>query len=152
MKTTATVTSFLILILNVPVFAGGHWLPDAPRDHDYYDNGAPDAGKVELGRLLFFDKILSGNFNVSCASSHHPLGATGDGLSLPVGEGGVGLGVTRNNGVGSSAVHERVPRNAPPLFNLGVREFRVMFHDGRVAVDHSQPSGFLSPAGDALPR
>jgi cytochrome c peroxidase len=151
-KSTATVTSFLILILNAPVFAGGHWLPKAPQDHDYYDNGAPDAGKVELGRLLFFDKILSGNLNVSCATCHHPLAATGDGLSLPVGEGGVGLGVTRNNGAGSSAVHERVPRNAPPVFNLGAREFSVMFHDGRVAVDHSQPSGFLSPAGDALPH
>ena len=152
MKPVATVTSFLVLILNVPVFAGGHLLPDAPRDHDYYDNGAPDAGKVELGRLLFFDKVLSGNLNVSCASCHHPLASTGDGLSLPVGEGGVGLGVTRNNGVGTGAVHERVPRNAPPVFNLGAREFRVMFHDGRVAVDHSQPSGFLSPAGDALPH
>jgi cytochrome c peroxidase len=150
-KSIAAVTSFLVLIFSVPVFAGNHWLPNAPQDQDYYDNGAPDAGKVELGRLLFFDKILSGNFNVSCASCHHPLAATGDGLSLPVGEGGVGLGVTRNNGAGTSAVHERVPRNAPPVFNLGAREFHVMFHDGRVAVDHSQPSGFLSPAGNALP-
>ena len=152
MKSTATVTTFLIFLLNAPVFASTSWLPDAPEDYDYYDNGAPDAGKIELGRLLFFDKILSGNLNVSCASCHHPLAATGDGLSLPVGEGGVGLGVTRNNGAGTSAVHERVPRNAPPIFNLGAREFRVMFHDGRVAVDHSQPSGFLSPAGEDLPR
>ncbi len=152
MKSIATVMSCLILLLNVPAFAGGRWLPDAPRDHDYYDNGAPDAAKIELGRLLFFDKILSGNLNVSCATCHHPLAATGDGLSLPVGEGGVGLGVTRNNGFGGSAVHERVPRNAPPVFNLGAREFRVLFHDGRLAVDRSQPSGFLSPAGDALPH
>jgi cytochrome c peroxidase len=144
--------SILILILTAPAFAGGNWLPGAPQDHDYYDDGAPDASKVELGKLLFFDKVLSGNLNVSCASCHHPLAATGDGLSLPVGEGGVGLGVTRNNGAGTSAVHERVPRNAPPVFNLGAREFRVMFHDGRVAVDRSQPSGFLSPAGDALPH
>lgn len=152
MKFIATVISIVVFAFSAPVFAGGHWLPDAPRDHDYYDNGAPDAGKVELGRLLFFDKILSGNLNTSCATCHHPLTATGDGLSLPVGDGGNGLGVTRNNGVGTSAVHERVPRNAPPVFNLGAREFRVMFHDGRVAVDHSQPSGFLSPAWDALPH
>jgi cytochrome c peroxidase len=44
-----------------------------------------------------------------------------------------------------------VPRNAPPVFNLGAREFEVMFHDGRIEVDPSQPSGFLNPAGDKLP-
>ena len=151
MNRIAKVFSLPLLVFAVPALAGGLWLPDPPSDHDYYDNGAPDADKVELGRLLFFDKVLSGNLNISCASCHHSLAGTGDGLSLPVGEGGTGLGVTRNNGAGTSAVHERVPRNAPPVFNLGAREFRVMFHDGRVAVDPSQPSGFLSPAGDDLP-
>ena len=144
--------SFLLIFSATTALAGGHWLPDAPRDHDFYDNGTPDDAKVELGRLLFFDKVLSGNFNISCASCHHSLAGTGDGLSLPVGEGGSGLGVTRNNGAGASAVHERVPRNAPPVFNLGAREFRVMFHDGRLAVDPTQPTGFLSPAGDDLPH
>ncbi len=86
-------------------------------------------------KLLFFDKILSGNLNISCASCHHPLAGTGDGLSLPVGEGGSGLGVTRDTGFGSEAVHERVPRNAPAVFNLGAREFDRMFHDGRVEED-----------------
>ena len=42
------------------------------------------------GRLLFHDKILSGNMNISCATCHHSLTDTGDGLSLPVGEGGDG--------------------------------------------------------------
>ena len=32
--------------------------------------------KVELGRMLFFDKILSGNKDVSCATLP-PSGATG---------------------------------------------------------------------------
>lgn len=110
-----------------------------------------DEQKEELGKLLFFDKILSGNMNISCATCHHPLAATGDGLSLPIGEGGMGLGKTRDTGAGPDAVHERVPRNAPHIFNLGAEPFTVMFHDGRVAVDPSQPSGFLSPAGDDLP-
>ncbi len=129
----------------------GHYWPTAVSDRDYYDNGEPPAAKVELGRHLFFDKVLSGNFNISCASCHHSLTDTGDGLSLPVGEGGAGLGVTRDTGTGSDAVHERVPRNAPPVFNLGAREFEVMFHDGRLAVDPTQPQGFLSPAGADLP-
>ncbi|MBN2700913.1 MAG: cytochrome-c peroxidase, partial [Methylothermaceae bacterium] len=65
--------------------------------------------------------------------------------------GGRGLGVMRSNGEGDEAVHERVPRNAPHLFNLGAKEFEFQFHDGRVGIDPSQPSGFSSPAGADLP-
>jgi cytochrome c peroxidase len=120
-------------------------------DHDFYDDGKPSAAKVELGKNLFFDKILSGNENISCATCHHPMAGTGDGLSLPVGEGGNGLGVTRDTGTVPDDIHERVPRNAPPVFNLGAREFVRMFHDGRVEADPLEPGGFLSPAGDQLP-
>lgn len=126
-------------------------LPAPITDVDYHDNGAPNLDKVELGKQLFFDKILSGNKNISCATCHHALTDTGDGLSLPVGEGGKGLGVTRDTGFGASAVVERVPRNAPPVFNLGARQFWRMFDDGRVELDPTQPSGFMSPAGDSLP-
>jgi cytochrome c peroxidase len=133
--------------------AGPGWnLPDPAVDADYYDNGSRDPARTALGAQLFFDKILSGNLNISCATCHHALTDTGDGLSLPVGEGGRGLGVTRDTGAGNDAVHERVPRNAPPVFNLGAREFTTLFHDGRVQVDPAQPSGFRSPAGDALPH
>lgn len=128
--------------------AGALTLPAPTTDADFMNTTAE---QEELGRLLFFDKILSGNMNISCASCHHPMAATGDGLSLPVGEGGTGLGVTRDTGFEADAVHERVPRNAPPIFNLGAHEFEVMFHDGRVEVDAAQPSGFRTPAGDDLP-
>jgi cytochrome c peroxidase len=131
--------------------APGLDLPEPADDGHYYDNGSPNPAEVSLGAQLFFDKILSGNLNISCATCHHALTDTGDGLSLPVGEGGRGLGATRDTGAGSDAVHERVPRNAPPVFNLGAREFRTLFHDGRVQVDPTQPGGFLSPAGDELP-
>jgi len=126
-------------------------LPKALTDSDFHANGNHDPKKVELGKLLFFDKILSGNQNISCATCHHPQAGTGDGLSLPVGEGGKGLGVTRNTGEGADEIHERVPRNAPHVFNLGAKQLTVFFHDGRLAVDASQPSGFLNPAGDDLP-
>jgi cytochrome c peroxidase len=126
-------------------------LPDPADDADFYDNGNPDPAKAALGAQLFFDKILSGNLNIACATCHHALTDTGDGLSLPIGEGGRGLGVTRDTGAGNDAVHERVPRNAPPVFNLGAREFTTLFHDGRVQVDPTQPSGFRSPAGNILP-
>ena len=124
---------------------------DAVSDKDFYDKGKPNMTKVMLGKKLFFDKELSGNRNDSCATCHHALTDTGDGLSLPVGEGGRGLGVTRDTGSGSDAVKERVPRNAPHIFNLGAYQFDKMFHDGRVAVDTTQPSGFATPAGDDFP-
>jgi len=104
--------------------------------------------KEALGKFLFYDKILSGNRNTSCATCHHPLAATGDGLSLPVGEGGRGLGVMRDTGSDADAIHERVPRNAPHLFNLGANEFVTMFHDGRVQKNDAAPTGFDTPAGD----
>jgi len=107
--------------------------------------------EVALGQSLFFDKILSGNRNTSCASCHHPLTDTGDGLSLPIGEGGKGLGVLRDTGRGRDSVHERVPRNAPHLFNLAMPGLTNLFYDGRVEIDETAASGFSSPAGEALP-
>ncbi len=115
---------------------------EALRDADFQQH---DPAKVELGRLLFFDKILSGNRDISCATCHHPLAATADGLSLPAGVGGHGLSTARAMGPG----RERVPRNAPDVFNRGHASFRVMFWDGRVAGDPA--SGFVSPAGADLP-
>ncbi len=120
-------------------------------DADFRSGPNLDPDLVELGRFLFFDQELSGNRNISCATCHHPLFATTDALSLSVGEGGEGLGAARSTGSDDSRVHHRVPRNAPGLFNLSARQFRSLFHDGRVAVDPGEPSGFSTPAGDALP-
>ncbi|WP_431064409.1 cytochrome-c peroxidase [Methylotuvimicrobium sp.] len=121
---------------------------NALTDMDFHNSSSE---KIKLGQFLFYDKILSGNLNISCASCHHPMAGTGDGLALSVGEGGKGLGVTRDTGSGIDAIHERVPRNAPHLFNLGAKEFVTMFHDGRLTANPNYPSGFDSPAGDALP-
>lgn len=123
-------------------------IPSPTQDKSFYPR---NENQEQLGKLLFFDKIISGNKNISCATCHHPFAATGDGLSLPVGEGGLGLGVTRDTGPDIDAIHERVPRNAPHIFNLGAQEFDTMFFDGRVQTDHSQPSGFITPAGDQFP-
>ncbi len=101
---------------------------------DFYDAARPSDAKVALGRALFFDKVLSGNRNISCATCHHPDRASSDGLSLPLGEGAVGLGPKRRAG-SAVPVFGRVPRNSQALFNLGATEFVFMFHDGRVAED-----------------
>ena len=70
----------------------GSTLPEPIRDEDYHYAGQPPEAVVELGRSLFFDKLLSGNRNISCATCHHPDTHTGDDLSLPLGEGGVRIG------------------------------------------------------------
>lgn len=132
----------IFLFGSIPVYAGS-----------VTDSMFPpvNEAKANLGKLLMYDKILSGNKNISCATCHHPLTGLGDGLSLSVGEGGQGLGIGRNTGIANNKIHERVPRNAPPDFNLGAIEFTDMFHDGRLAVAPSEPSGFISPAGEQLP-
>jgi cytochrome c peroxidase len=85
---------------------------------------------VELGRLLFFDKILSGNGDISCATCHHGSLGSSDGLPLPIGSGGRGLGPERE----LESAH-MIPRNAPAAFNLGYKSFHTTMWDGRIAMD-----------------
>ena len=100
---------------------------------------------VNLGEALFWDPELSGNRDTSCATCHHSLLATGDGLSVSIGTGGVGLGDARSR----DQRRDLIPRNAPPVFNLGYEEWTVFFWDGRV---FSTPEGaFDTPASDRLP-
>ncbi len=55
--------------------------------------------------------------------------------------------------VESDTIQERMPRNSPPLFNLGAKEFFTFFHDGRVAQRYSEgQTSFASPAGLDLPE
>ncbi|RZF20647.1 cytochrome-c peroxidase [Halobacteriovorax vibrionivorans] len=112
----------------------------------------PQVARYKLGQALFFDKILSGNKNISCATCHHPFTGSTDWLSLGVGEGGTGLGFSRTLGTKKNAIHERVPRNAPHLFNLTDQYVTTVFHDGRVEVNPEYPNGFKSPAGHDLPE
>jgi hypothetical protein len=90
---------------------------------------AQDPALVALGRALMFDKILSGNRDISCATCHDPAAHTSDALSLSIGTGGVGAGPARALGT----ARQFIPRNAPELFNRGYPEFTSMFWDGRVA-------------------
>src|SRR5215475_4618805 len=105
-----------------------------------------DPALVELGRLLFFDKILSGNRDVSCASCHSPLLASGDGQSLAVGTGAMIVGGVRRLGPGRSPT----PRNAPSLFNSALGS-QYMFWDGRVS-EGLGSQRFQVPAGVVLPN
>ena len=81
-------------------------------------DGAHDGGSkgtVELGRLLFWDPILSGNKDIACATCHHPDLSYADGRDLSLGTGAVGLGAARRDVSGG-----RIPvvkRNSPTVLN-----------------------------------
>lgn len=61
--------------------------PDPP-------GGPPSPAKAELGRLLFWDPILSGDRDVACATCHDPAKGYSDALATSVGTGGAAT--TRN--------------------------------------------------------
>ncbi len=104
---------------------------------------------VALGHLLFYDPILSGNKNIACATCHHPKFGTSDGVSLALGEGGIGLGPERRPD-NANMPEQRIGRNAPALFNLGAAEFTSLFHDGRLEADDSRPSGIRTPLAEEM--
>ena len=101
--------------------------------------------KVKLGQMLFFDKILSGNKDISCATCHHPKHRSADGLSLPIGTGGTGLGPQRQ----FTSKRPFVPRNATDLFNRGHKTWTTMFWDNRVRKENGI---FITPADNRLPK
>lgn len=126
-------------------------IPNLPRALEASDFREFNPAQADLGRLLFYDKILSGNRNISCGTCHHHDLGGADGLSLGIGEGGVGLGQKRIAGVGESRIKKRVPRNAPALWNVGAKSVTKLFHDGRVEISDIYANGFNTPAQEWLP-
>src|SRR4051794_12872355 len=71
--------------------------------------------KIALGKMLFWDPILSGGKDVSCATCHHAsLGYT-DNLDLPIGSNGVGLGTLRHFSLPNNI--SLAKRNTPTIVN-----------------------------------
>lgn len=81
------------------------------------------AQRVALGRLLFWDPILSGQKDVACATCHHPDFGYSDGLDLSVGANGVGLGATRSFAPGQPVRH--VKRNSQTVLNVAFNGLTV---------------------------
>lgn len=144
---TTLLSGLLTLGLTTPALA-----TELPKPLTLDDFAQFDPAQVKLGQLLFYDNILSGNRNISCATCHHTKFSGGDGVSLGIGEGGRGLSRDRTGGTGPDEILERVPRNAPALWNLGHKDVRVMFHDGRVQTSNDFGNGFRTPAWIFLPK
>ena len=52
--------------------------------------------KMSLGRILFWDPILSGRKDVACATCHHPRFGYAENRDLSIGVDGIGLGASRH--------------------------------------------------------
>lgn len=142
----------LVSLLAAVTWAEAPLAQTLPAPIDPADFPVVNPDQAKLGQLLFYDKILSGNRNIACGTCHNGDLAGADGLSLGIGEGGVGVGSQRTPGTGASRIAKRIPRNAPALWNLGHRSVSVMFHDGRVERSGIYGNGFNTPAEEWLPK
>lgn len=88
--------------------------------------------RVALGRLLYFDPVLSGDNDVSCAHCHHPDLGLADNREVSMGKGGRGLGRVREGG----AV---LRRNTPTVWNAAYGH--AQFWDGRARDLEHQAEG-----------
>jgi len=95
---------------------------------------AGESEQVKLGKALFFDKLLSGNKDISCAGCHAPAFALTDAIPLSIGTGGKKLGPERTLGEGT----DFIPRHAPDLFNRGDAAWTTMMWDARIV---QEPDG-----------
>jgi cytochrome c peroxidase len=87
-------------------------VPEGPAPSPDYNPLTPE--KIELGRQLFFDRRLSGDGTMSCATCHIPDMAFTDGQDISL-----SYPTTRNW------------RNTPTLLNVGY--YIYLFHDGRAS-------------------
>lgn len=87
-----------------------------PKDNPYSKD------KVELGRLLYFDKRLSADGTVSCATCHHPKYGFSDNATTSTGIRG-----------------QKGGRNSPTVFNRAYS--LAQFWDGRAATLEEQAKG-----------
>ncbi|WP_020604644.1 cytochrome c peroxidase [Spirosoma spitsbergense] len=137
----ANVLSGLLLdaqnALQIPVFTENRLLSPSARtltdtgifDARYFvdfaeQRSTPD--RVALGKKLFFNPVLSGDANRTCASCHQPERAFTDGepTSLAIGTNG-----------------SRIDRNAPTLLNAAFQA--VQFADSRVVFLEDQASDVI---------
>lgn len=79
--------------------------------------------RVALGRLLFWDPVLSGPRDVACATCHHPALGYADGLDLSIGINGAGLGTNRAFVPGRPA--RLVKRNSQTVVNAAFNGLTV---------------------------
>ncbi|MSU71180.1 MAG: hypothetical protein EXS43_02400 [Opitutus sp.] len=126
--------------------------------------------KIALGRLLFFDPVLSAAKDVACATCHHPAFGWADGRSTPIGVDGAGPGPARVFRTTSN--RPLLTRNTPSIVNAAFNGLlsgtaldpakSPMFWDARVAGletqafvplrSHEEMRGDVCAEADAVAR
>ncbi len=130
------------------LFAGpaiGTELPKPFTEQDF--RSYPDA-QIKLGQLLFYDRILSGSYRVSCATCHNHDRASSNGFLLsgktvPKGD------TMATNGLDPYDATRPSSRHAPHFFNIGAKQIKALFSDGRV--EALGAGSFISPSQRELP-
>ncbi len=96
--------------------------------------------RQSLGKMLFFDPILSSDSSISCASCHKPENYFADNRDFSLGVGG-----------------KKTARNTPSVLNMANRD--QLFWDGRAhSLEHQalfpirDPNEMNLPAGEAVAR
>lgn len=102
--------------------------------------------KEKLGQMLFFDPVMGGPNNTTCATCHVRSKGSVDGLPMAVGIGSSGVGEQRLQSPEAFVI----ARNVLPFFNRGESDFTALFWDGRVQIDEN--GSFESPMGNKLPK
>ncbi|PXX98925.1 cytochrome-c peroxidase [Marinifilum breve] len=115
-----------------------------PKNVVYPTNNLYSNEKDELGKMLYWDPILSGNKDVACVTCHHPQLGYADGLKFSQGVGGVGMGEARSGG-------SLTRRNAPTIINTAFTGIDIsgnynpldapMFWDSRASSLEDQAGG-----------
>ena len=160
------VATLFLLIAPVLESQGQRQLPFSalPQDVSAPADNPQTADKIALGRLLFWDPILSGNRDVACASCHHPRAGYAEDRDLSIGVNGVGFGSRRRFQSPNSIPF--VKRNSPTMLNVGfvgankagdyVPSAAPMFWDMRVASLENQAlepiKSFEEMRGDTYPE
>lgn len=95
----------------------------------YPPDNEPRQERISLGKLLFFDPIISGEKNIACGTCHHPNFAFADRRQFSAGVSGEGLGPDR---VLTNATISLEPRNSPTILNaaMNLDESGLVTHEG----------------------
>jgi len=104
-----------------------------------------DHDRAELGRLLFFDRILAVKGDNACAGCHSPAHGFGDSQSIAI-------GIDNNNVVGAGRRGPRNMRRTPMVLNNAFYP-RLMWNSRFVAVSgdpFDNGEGFLFPPPEGL--
>jgi cytochrome c peroxidase len=100
-----------------------------PAEPEYPADNLPTPERIELGRKLYFDKRLSRDQSMSCASCHDPEKGWADGLPRAIGFGKHELG-----------------RHSPTVINTAYNT--AQFWDGRAGTLEEQAVGPIMAAGE----